>query len=54
MRTHIDIDDSLVDSAMRSGPYSTQREAVEAGLLLLARKAAYRDILALRATTSME
>ena len=48
MRTNIDIDDKLMDSAMRAGPYSTKREAVEAGLRLLARKAAYRDILALR------
>ena len=48
MRTNIDIDDSLMDAAMRAGPYSTKREAVEAGLQLLARKAAYRDILALR------
>ena len=48
MRTNIDIDDNLMDSAMRAGPYSTKREAVQAGLQLLARKAAYRDILALR------
>ena len=48
MRTNIDIDDTLMDAAMRSGPYSTKREAVEAGLQLLARKAAYRDIVALR------
>ena len=48
MRTNIDIDDTLMDAAMRAGPYSTKREAVEAGLQLLARKAAYRDILALR------
>ena len=48
MRTNIDIDDVLMDAAMRAGPYSTKREAVEAGLQLLARKAAYRDILALR------
>ena len=48
MRTNIDIDDDLMDAAMRAGPYSTKREAVEAGLQLLARKAAYRDILALR------
>ena len=48
MRTNIDIDDTLMDSAMRAGPYSTKREAVEAGLQLLARKAAFRDILALR------
>ena len=48
MRTNIDIDDTLMDAAMRAGPYGTKREAVEAGLRLLARKAAYRDILALR------
>ena len=48
MRTNIDIDDTLMDVAMRAGPYSTKREAVAAGLKLLARKAAYRDILALR------
>ena len=48
MRTNIDIDDTLMDAAMRAGPYSTKREAVEAGLQLLARKSAYRDILALR------
>ena len=48
MRTNIDIDDTLMDAAMRAGPYGTKREAVEAGLQLLARKAAYRDILALR------
>jgi len=48
MRTNIDIDDDLMDAAMRAGPYSTKREAVQAGLQLLARKAAYRDILALR------
>lgn len=48
MRTNIDIDDTLMEAAMRAGPYSTKREAVEAGLQLLARKAAYRDILALR------
>ena len=48
MRTNIDIDDALMEAAMRAGPYSTKRETVEAGLHLLARKAAYRDILALR------
>lgn len=54
MRTNIDIDDALMDSAMRAGPYSTKREAVEAGLQLLARKAAYRDILALRGQLQWE
>ncbi len=48
MRTNIDIDDDLMDAAMRAGPFSTKKDAVEAGLRLLARQAAYADILALR------
>lgn len=48
MRTNIVIDDALLESAMKAGPFSTKKEAVEAGLRLLARQAAYRDILALR------
>jgi Arc/MetJ family transcription regulator len=45
MRTNIDIDDDLLATAMAAGPYSTKKEAVEAGLKLLARQAAYREIL---------
>ncbi|MBC7685565.1 MAG: type II toxin-antitoxin system VapB family antitoxin [Bdellovibrionales bacterium] len=45
MRTNIDIDDTLMESAMRAGPYKTKKDAVEAGLALLARQAAYREIL---------
>jgi Arc/MetJ family transcription regulator len=48
MRTNIDIEDSLMEAAMRAGPFKTKKEAVEAGLRLLARQTAYRDILALR------
>jgi antitoxin ParD1/3/4 len=48
MRTNIDIDDDLLEAAMRAGPYKTKKDAVEAGLKLLARQVAYRDILALR------
>ena len=48
MRTNIILDDELIASAMRAGPYKTKQEAVEAGLRLLARQVAYRDILALR------
>lgn len=48
MRTNIVIDDDLLQSAMRAGPYRTKKDAVEAGLRLLARQAAYQDILALR------
>ena len=32
MRTNIDIDDTLMASAMRADPFSTKREAVEADL----------------------
>ncbi|MBL0421750.1 type II toxin-antitoxin system VapB family antitoxin [Ramlibacter sp. AW1] len=45
MRTNIDIDDGLMAEAMKAGPFTTKKEAVEAGLRLLARQAAYRDIL---------
>ena len=45
MRTNIDIDDELMETAMKAGPYTTKKEAVEAGLKLLARRAAYREIL---------
>ena len=42
MRTNIDIDDELMDADMKAGPYKTKKEAVEAGLKLLQRQAAYR------------
>jgi antitoxin ParD1/3/4 len=45
MRTNIDIDDELLDAAMRAGPFKTKKDAVEAGLKLLSRQAAYREIL---------
>lgn len=45
MRTNIEIDDALMAQAMKAGPYKTKREAVEAGLKLLARQVAYREIL---------
>ena len=45
MRTNIEIDDELMDIAMRAGPYKTKKDAVEAGLKLLARQAAYREVL---------
>lgn len=45
MRTNIDIDDELMAKAMEAGPYKTKKDAVEAGLKLLARQAAYREIL---------
>ena len=45
MRTNIDIDDALMAEAMKAGPFTTKKDAVEAGLRLLARQAAYREIL---------
>jgi Arc/MetJ family transcription regulator len=45
MRTNIEIDDELMAQALAAGPYSTKKDAVEAGLKLLARQAAYREIL---------
>jgi Arc/MetJ family transcription regulator len=48
MRTNIVIDEELMEAAMRAGPFKTKKEAVEAGLKLLARQAAYREILSLR------
>lgn len=45
MRTNIVIDESLMAEAMKAGPYKTKKDAVEAGLKLLTRQAAYREIL---------
>jgi antitoxin ParD1/3/4 len=45
MRTNIDIDDALMAEALKAGPFTTKKDAVEAGLRLLARQAAYREIL---------
>ena len=45
MRTNIDIDDDLMAQALKAGPYKTKKDAVEAGLKLLARQTAYREIL---------
>ena len=45
MRTNIDIDDDVLDAAMKAGPYKTKKDAVEAGLKLLARQAHYREVL---------
>ena len=48
MRTNIEIDDKLLSEAMRASGCKTKRATVEEGLRLLARKKAYRSILALR------
>jgi len=48
VRTNIEIDDKLLSEAMRASGCKTKRATVEEGLRLLARKKAYRAILALR------
>lgn len=47
MRTNIEIDDELMADAMAAGRFKTKREAVEAGLALVKRQAAYQEILQL-------
>jgi Arc/MetJ family transcription regulator len=54
MRTNIDIDDDLMAQAMSAGPFKTKKDAVEAGLKLLARQAAYREILKWRGKLKWE
>ena len=54
MRTNIDIDDALMSQAMKAGPYQTKKEAVEAGLKLLARQVAYREVLKWRGKLKWE
>lgn len=54
MRTNIDIDDDLMEQALKAGPFKTKKDAVEAGLKLLARQAAYREILKWRGKLKWE
>jgi len=54
MRTNIEIDEDLMSQAMKAGPYKTKKDAVEAGLRLLARQAAYREILKWRGKLKWE
>ena len=54
MRTNIEIDDQLMAQAMQAGPFTTKKDAVEAGLKLLARQAAYREILKWRGKLKWE
>jgi Arc/MetJ family transcription regulator len=54
MRTNIVIDEALMAQAMKAGPYTTKKDAVEAGLKLLARQAAYREILKWRGKLKWE
>jgi Arc/MetJ family transcription regulator len=48
MRTNIDIDDDLMDGAMKASGLKTKRETVEAGLRLLVRLKQQQRIRAYR------
>ena len=45
MRTNIVIDEDLMAQALHAGRFKTKKDAVEAGLRLVARQAAYQEIL---------
>lgn len=48
MRTNIDIDDELMDQAMKAAGLKTKRETVEAGLRLLIKLERQRRVRAYR------
>jgi len=54
MRTNIDIDDRLMDQAMKSSGSRTKRAAVEAGLRLLIQTRAQTSIRKLRGKVKWE
>jgi Arc/MetJ family transcription regulator len=50
MKTHIDIDETVLASVQRLGGYTTKREAVHAALTDHARRLAALKLLAMRGT----
>lgn len=53
-RTNIVIDEALIREAMEAGGFKTKRQAVEAGLRLLAQQKHYRYIRSLRGKLKWE
>jgi hypothetical protein len=47
LRNHIDIDDTLLDTATTAGPFSSEQAAAEAGMRFVATHVAYRERLTL-------
>ena len=47
MRTNIDIDDQLIQEAMRAGGFTSKKATVEAALRVLVQRHKQRDILKL-------
>jgi Arc/MetJ family transcription regulator len=54
MRTNIEIDDKLIEQAMRSSGVQTKRAAVEAGLRLLVKTHSQENIRKLRGKIQWE
>jgi Arc/MetJ family transcription regulator len=54
MRTNIDIDDELMDKALKAGPYKTKKEAVTEGLKLLVERNNQRRIRKYRGKLNWE
>jgi len=55
MRTNIEIDDKLMQKAMRSGGFKTKRETVEAALKILSvRRVSYQKLLRLAGTVEFD
>ena len=54
MRTNTEIDDDLMAKALQAGPFKTKKGALEAGMRLLARKSAYREIVKWRGKLQWE
>lgn len=48
MRTNIEIDDALMDAALKSGKFKTKKEAVEAALQLLVKTRGQQRLRKLR------
>jgi Arc/MetJ family transcription regulator len=53
-RTNVVIDDALMQDAMEAGGFKTKRDAIEAGLRLVARQQHYRYIQSLRGKLKWE
>jgi Arc/MetJ family transcription regulator len=53
-RTNVVIDDALMQEAMEAGGFKTKREAIEAGLRLVARQKHYRYVQSLRGKLKWE
>ncbi len=54
MKTHLDIDEKLLEQAMKLGGHTTQREAVHAALKAYVRRQIRRELRALAGTVAWQ